>query len=415
MKCKKCTNVRRDPSTGYLICITCGSVLEDSTIEQGIEFDDNQKATGTFIDNTKGNLYSSTFQSNFSHMIDPIQIRLNKVYKYIIQVATILNIPTSVIERAKKLYNVASNRKFTQGRKTKQIVGAILYLACRWDSTKHLLIDFSEALQINLFVIGATYLKLVKLLGMQIKIIDPSLFMHRFCNKFNFGNNTKNIEDTALKILQFLKRDWITTGRRPSGLCGACILISAKLHGFNLTIEQVADVVHVCNDTIKKRIEEFSLTKVAGMTKEEFEKFQNTQFYFGMDPPAFIKTKDTDIEDIKKTPTEEVFFKPVNVPKPKSVVSETEILSNLDESDANKYLYDDNEYLVRKQIWDIMYKNWINEQEDKKAAQKNIRKISSVSKRRKISVAISQDGSKPNPYEAIKNCGKFFRSYFCYF
>ena len=38
------------------------------------------------------------------------------------------------------------NKKFTKGRKTKQIVGAVLYLACRRDCTKHLLIDFSVEL-----------------------------------------------------------------------------------------------------------------------------------------------------------------------------------------------------------------------------------------------------------------------------
>ena len=28
-----------------------------------------------------------------------------------------------------------------------------------------------------------------------------------------------------------MNRSWITTGRRPNGLCGAAILIAAKIHG----------------------------------------------------------------------------------------------------------------------------------------------------------------------------------------
>jgi transcription factor IIIB subunit 2 len=32
-----------------------------------------------------------------------------------------------------------------------------------------------------------------------------------------------------------MNRSWITTGRRPNGLCGAAILIAAKIHGFRRT------------------------------------------------------------------------------------------------------------------------------------------------------------------------------------
>ena len=113
--------------------------------------------------------------------------------------------------------------------------------------------------------------------------------MPRFINKFNFGNKAKEVERTALKILQFMERDWIITGRTPSGLCGACILIAAKLHKLNVDINNISKVVHVCNQTIINRIDEFSLTRVASMTMEEFEAFKESHFYPGADPPAFLK------------------------------------------------------------------------------------------------------------------------------
>lgn len=490
MKCVKCENIEKDPITGMLICLTCGNVVEESSIVQGIEFDNNQKATGTFIDANKSSYFTPGGFNTLSQMIDPTQMRLNKVYKYMVQVATVLTIPTSVLERAKRLYNIASNKKFTQGRKTKQIVGAILYLACRLHCTKHLLIDFSEVLQINLFVIGSAYLKLVKLLSMTVKVIDPSLYMHRFCNKLGFGLKAREVENTALKIMQFLKRDWITTGRRPSGLCGACLLISAKLHGFRISIDEVSAVVRVCNETIKKRILEFSLTKVAMMSKEEFEKFETSHFYLGCNPPAFTrnrekeekeneqkenkdktkeekdnsqkenensqkevtyenkqqekdinknnteesdnkKEKDKEVnntsdfedeeekeipENVEKTkevitnqneqtkPNEDVFLAPLPV-KPKSVKSETEFLSTLEEKDEMKYLYTENEYVVRKHIWEIMYKDWLDEQKEKKMMEKLKPSEPKKIRIRKISTASTPEGS--TPYEAIKNSTKF--------
>lgn len=36
-----------------------------------------------------------------------------------------------------------------------------------------------------------------------------------------FGDKNHEVSMTALRLLQRMKRDWMHTGRRPSGLCGA--------------------------------------------------------------------------------------------------------------------------------------------------------------------------------------------------
>ena len=288
MKCKKC-NIQKDPKSDMMICLTCGTVYEESQIVvDALEFDDNQQAAGTFIDQNKQS-YIYRGGRNTLSMIDPTQRNLKEVHKKMESTANILTIEKNIVDIAKKLYTIASNKKFTQGRKTNLIVGAILYLACRWKKTKHLLIDFSEVLGINLFAIGTLYIKLVKLLDLKIEIIDPSLYLCRFINKFKLGKRAKEVEDTAKKILQFMERDWITYGRRPAGLCGACILISAKLHKLSIDINVISKVVHVCPQTIINRIDEFSLTRVATMTVEEFASFKKSHFYPGADPPAFLK------------------------------------------------------------------------------------------------------------------------------
>ena len=47
---------------------------------------------------------------------------------------------------------------------------------------------------------------------------------------------------TALRLLSRMKKDWIHYGRRPSGLCGAALLIAARLYQFNRTFEDVLKV-----------------------------------------------------------------------------------------------------------------------------------------------------------------------------
>ena len=80
---------------------------------------------------------------------------------------------------------------------------------------------------------------------------------------------------TALRLLQSMKRAWISTGRRPNGLCGAAILIAARYHGFKRNITQIVKVVHVCQETIRKRLDEFKFTNTAQLTREEFMAIEN--------------------------------------------------------------------------------------------------------------------------------------------
>ena len=100
---------------------------------------------------------------------------------------------------AKKYYNIASAKKFIQGRRTKHVVAVILYIVCRTQKTRHLLIDFSEVLHANLYVLGSIYLKLIRVLQITVPIIDPSLFLKRFCSKLEFGEKTNQVSSTALK------------------------------------------------------------------------------------------------------------------------------------------------------------------------------------------------------------------------
>lgn len=56
------------------------------------------------------------------------------------------------------------------------------------------------------------------MLKLDIPLIDPSLFIHKFCAKLEFEDKTQQVATTALRMLQSMKRDWISTGRRPAGL-----------------------------------------------------------------------------------------------------------------------------------------------------------------------------------------------------
>ena len=68
-----------------------------------------------------------------------------------------------------------------------------------------------------------------------------------------------------------MNRSWISTGRHPSGLCGAAILIAAKFHGFRRRPQEIVKVAHVCLEVIRKRVNEFKFLKTAELTRKEFK------------------------------------------------------------------------------------------------------------------------------------------------
>lgn len=54
-----------------------------------------------------------------------------------------------------------------------------------------------------------------------LSVADPCLYIPRFAHMLEFGDKNHEVSITALRLLQRMKRDWMHTGRRPSGLCGA--------------------------------------------------------------------------------------------------------------------------------------------------------------------------------------------------
>ena len=83
--------------------------------------------------------------------------------------------------------------------------------------------------------------------------------LNRFAHKMEFGEKTHEVSMTALRIVSRMKKvflqlvkeirffiqDWIHYGRRPSGVCGAALLIASRLHDFCRTVNDVIKVVKV--------------------------------------------------------------------------------------------------------------------------------------------------------------------------
>ena len=126
----------------------------------------------------------------------------------------------------------------------------------------------------NVFTLGSTFLKLVRTLHLVLPLVDPSLYISRFASLLEFGEETPKVAADAMRLVQRMDRDWMQTGRRPAGICGACkylinivfviiisiinnffigLLIAARMNNFQRSIKEVIAVVKTADITIKKR------------------------------------------------------------------------------------------------------------------------------------------------------------------
>jgi len=134
-----------------------------------------------------------------------------------------------------------------------------------------------------------TYLRLVQTLNIKLPLIDPAHYIHRFAALLEFGDETGKVAVDAVRLVQRFNRDWMTAGRRPAGICGACLLLAARMNNFRRSIQEVVQVVKIADVTLKKRLEEFKKTSSGNLTVADFRKVWLEE---EMDPPAFTQGKE---------------------------------------------------------------------------------------------------------------------------
>ncbi|OQR97350.1 transcription factor IIIB [Thraustotheca clavata] len=289
----QCTEIDMHDASGEAVCVSCGTVVESNTIVSSVEFSEaggGHSVLGQFVSGTASKAHGSVGAGGKHYDNESRLATLANGRRRIKQVAGMLRLGDHYVESADRLFALAVQRNFTHGRRWQTIVAACLYVVCRREKSPHLLIDFSDKLQVSVFQLGAVFLKFCRLLQLSIPLIDPSLYIHRFASQLNLGSQMHAIAITALRLVSALKRDWIETGRRPSGVCGAALLIAARSHNVKCTLSDVASVVNIGEMTLKKRLIEFSVTPTAQLTFDQMGKVEIR--LLECDPPCFTRNRE---------------------------------------------------------------------------------------------------------------------------
>ncbi|XP_038194203.1 transcription factor IIIB 90 kDa subunit isoform X1 [Arvicola amphibius] len=312
--CRSCggTDIEFDAARGDAVCTGCGSVLEDNIIVSEVQFVENSgggsSAVGQFV-SLDGAGKTPSLGGGF-HVNLGKESRaqtLQNGRRHIHHLGSQLQLNQHCLDTAFNFFKMAVSKHLTRGRKMAHVIAACLYLVCRTEGTPHMLLDLSDLLQVNVYVLGKTFLLLARELCINAPAIDPCLYIPRFAHLLEFGEKNHEVSMTALRLLQRMKRDWMHTGRRPSGLCGAALLVAARMHDFRRTVKEVISVVKVCESTLRKRLTEFEDTPTSQLTIDEFMKIDLEE---ECDPPSYTagqrKLRMKQLEQVLSKKLEEV-------------------------------------------------------------------------------------------------------------
>ncbi|EGG20166.1 TATA box-binding protein-associated factor [Cavenderia fasciculata] len=291
--CPHCGCTVFDTSHDGTFCTGCSRVIDGSNIVSELQFSETSGLMGTFV-NARGQVGRGSYRSLGG---ESRALSTENARRRMHTIAGQVGLKDVHIDMGVRLYETAMDFKFTKGRSTQIVSATCLYTVCRRELTPHLLIDFSEAIQLNVFVLASTFLKFIQTLGFQLPLVDPALFIQRFAVGLEFEQKTQEVANTALKLVARMKRDWMSIGRRPSGICGASLFIAAKIHGFKRTVKEIVQVVKIGEDTIIKRLKEFKDTPSAALTIDEFDAIDVETEH---DPPSFIKNRLKEIDAEQK-------------------------------------------------------------------------------------------------------------------
>ncbi|KAA3671670.1 transcription factor IIIB 90 kDa subunit [Paragonimus westermani] len=285
MRCTHCgsTSFDEDRARADLVCLDCGMVMSENVISSEVEFVETSAgvaaAVGRFVsDESKLVLHMLTFSASHARR------RIDTICGH-------LRLGNDTAVSAFRYYQSALFRGLTRGRGALQVAAGCVYLAARQLRVNLMLLDLSDAVGINVYVLGHCYTDLKRRLNLAIPEMDPCLYIERFASQLEFGEKTPVVATTAMRLLQRMKKDWLTTGRRPSGLAAAALLVASRIHEFNRNEEDVARIARISQQTARKRLEEFGRTPTSALTIEDFF---TVDYEEEQDPPAFTAARKLD-------------------------------------------------------------------------------------------------------------------------
>ncbi|PHH69404.1 hypothetical protein CDD80_6773 [Ophiocordyceps camponoti-rufipedis] len=276
-------------------CQTCGRVADESNIVAEVQFGETSSGAamvqGSFVGADQAGVRSMGPAFRRVGGSDDRDKSIREARGLMQGYAQQLNIGDGLVTAGTQVFKLASSANFVQGRTLASVAAVCLYAACRAaPPCKLMLIDLADLVQLNVFKLGRIFKRLNEVVPIGndgLIPVYPEDLIWRFATKMEFHQDTAKVAEDAVRLVKRMSRDWMVMGRRPSGICGACLLMAARMHNFRRTVREVVYIVKVTNHTIQNRLQEFNFTASSNMSVEDFLKQDFLES--SHDPPSFYR------------------------------------------------------------------------------------------------------------------------------
>ncbi len=286
--CPECKSTKfiKDKEKAELVCKECGHVMEDEMVDLSKEwrtFDSEEfgdkartgsplqysklnQGVSTMIErggrDARGNKLSTETREQMYRLIrwhkraavsNSVQRNLSIALTELRRIASYLNIPDNLVEKAAVLYRKTVEKELIRGRLIEAVVAAVLYAVCREANIPRTLNEMAEASGLTKKEIGRNYRYLIRELGLDVPLTNPIHYIARFTSELNLSGV---VQEEARVILQTAIDKGLISGRGPTGVAAAAVYIAALIKGEKRTQKQVANVAGVTEVTIRNRYRE---------------------------------------------------------------------------------------------------------------------------------------------------------------
>ncbi|KAM0673156.1 transcription factor TFIIIB subunit brf1 [Gurleya vavrai] len=374
LTCSNCnsSSLFSDSTLGHLLCTSCGTILTESIPLSNVNFTKSSSGeshlSGQLIAlSSTTTCHKNTFYST-SHS--------DKILSLLETICSTCSLPNSFATVSFRFYKLSLQHNLTKGRGILYTLAACFYISCRMEKMPMMIVDFSALMRISCGKIGKVYGNIVNKLGLKIQNNDASFYLKKYIEQLNLKNKIKEdfdeknneiylikkMDPIALtnRIVSWMKRDWIITGRRPNNVCGAAIVIASRILGDERSIEEVAKIVKGGVSTIQKRIKEISDTETAEMNVETFMRVWLEK----EEDPPLVKIRRRNEEELKRR-NEEISKITADETKRKNV--EYKITNNEDKSKRENEEYkikNNNDEYTRKNDEEKSYERESSDKEN---------------------------------------------------
>lgn len=265
-----------DYRAGDMVCPDCGLVVGDRVVDVGSEWrtfsnDSNSNdrcrvggAENPLLDGTDLSTMVGTDRASGSGLdlqgyaryqnrssITGSDRSLLNAFREIQTMASRINLPKTIIDRANMLFKQVHDQKSLKGRSNDAISSACLYIACRQEGVPRTFKEICAISKIPKKEIGRCFKLILRTLEANVDLITSEDFMSRFCSNLVLPST---VQKAATRIAKKAVELDLVPGRSPVSVAAAAIYLASQAseEKFKKSQKDIGDIAGVADVTIRQ-------------------------------------------------------------------------------------------------------------------------------------------------------------------